>query len=264
MCLAAVAWQRHPQYPLIIIANRDEFHHRPTANGHWWPDYAPAIFAGKDQQAGGTWLGINKTGRFALLTNFRDPPNIRPDAQSRGDLPIAFLTADTSVAEFRAQWQPRKTEFNGFNLLMFDGHTLGYMSSEPVDQTALMPGVYGLSNAVLNSPWPKTLRLQQGLQGMLSPQPEDTASEWCINDWFTNGFATLADRTSAPAAHLPNTGLEQPFEQLLSSPFIVSPNYGTRASYVMLYDHQQQWHIAERTFTPAGDIATEQSITSQP
>lgn len=268
MCLATIAWQQHPDFPLVIWANRDEFHDRPTKITHWWQpneeqgNLSGHILAGQDMQAGGTWLGISKTGRFALLTNVRDPHNIRKDARSRGELPTRFLTSSLSTQDFQQQLATDKSAYNGFNLLMFDGNSLGYASSEHVDQASLLPETYGLSNAVLNSPWPKTLWLQQQLRDQVSTS-ENTSPpsiDDSVGQLTQRGFAALVHNQQAEPHQLPQTGVPAKWEQLLSSPFIISPAYGTRSSYVILLDSRGQWHYSERSFNAAGECLDEQNF----
>lgn len=258
MCLAAIAWHCHPHYPLVLLANRDEFHNRPTQAMHSWPltGNGHNILAGKDLQAGGTWLGLsnsmhNRSIRLALLTNYRDPQNIKSDTRSRGELPVKFLTTRDSTMAFDAALERHKAEYNGFNLLMFDGQQLGCMSSEADTHTDLQPGIYGLSNALLDSPWPKTLRLKTAMQQSLSELTGDNPEM---------GFNLLRDTTRPADADLPQTGLPNDWERLLSAPFIVSPVYGTRSSYVIMLDQQGVWQVHERTYDSEGSTAETQSF----
>lgn len=258
MCITAFAWQQHPEYPLVLIANRDEFHNRPTAAAHWWAEdnSKRRILAGKDLQAGGTWLGLavgpESTRRLTLLTNYRDPYNVDPNAQSRGELPLQFLQSDSTPAEFHELIQASEHRYNGFNLLMFDGQTLGYTSSEGGFVGELPPGFYALSNALLDTPWPKTTRLKAALAATLSDANLFEAE---------TGFTLLRDTTRPHDSDLPQTGIPLDFERLLSAPFIISPAYGTRASYVITLNRNRVWAFHERSFNPAGDPLTDNPHT---
>ncbi len=220
MCLIAVAWQAHPDYPLIVLANRDEFHARPAAPARFWAE-APQLLAGRDLSAGGTWLGVTRQGRFAALTNVREP-GMRPGGRSRGLIVSAYLQGDARAEAYAADVTVEGGEYSGFNLLASDGDSLWWTSNRGAGPQRLDPGVYLLSNHLLDTPWPKVELLRAGLLAQLS-QPEPEAL-----------LALLQDERKAADIDLPDTGIGLAMERLLSAPFIRSPQYGTRASTVVL------------------------------
>ena len=223
MCLIGIALRAHPKYELVLAANRDEFHDRPTAPAAAWAEH-PRIFGGRDLKQKGSWLAVSAAGRLAAITNVRRmvPPD--PSAPSRGRLVAEFLQGEASAAEFARALAAEAENYAGFNLLLYDGAELRYVTNaagfrdEPVT-----PGVHALSNASLNTPWPKALRLRQALES------------WAADRWESSAplLKALADRTPAAEAELPNTGIGKPLEKLLSAPFIVNPSYGTRCSTVV-------------------------------
>jgi uncharacterized protein with NRDE domain len=221
VCLILTAWQVHPDYPIVIAANRDEFHQRPTAAASWWPD-RPHILAGRDLQARGTWLGITADGQIAALTNFRDPNQLKPAAPSRGRLVVEMLEARVNVADRLAQLSRVSPRYAPFNLLCTDGRQLGVYESVPAVGRVLDPGIYGLSNHLLDTPWPKVERAKSSLSTALRSLPDETALLELLRD----------DRV--PGDHeLPRTGVSLEWERLLSSAFIVGAAYGTRSSTVI-------------------------------
>jgi len=173
MCLILLAWRAHPDYPLVVAANRDEFFTRPAAEAGWWPD-RPDVFAGRDLEAGGSWLGLSRSGRFAGLTNFRDPARQRPDAPSRGALVADFLAGAESTDAALARLTLEGPLYNGFNLLLSDGDSLGIYESESGSARRLEPGLYALSNHLLDTPWPKVLAGKSRLARALRALPDDT------------------------------------------------------------------------------------------
>ena len=243
MCLILFAWQCHPQYKLVVAANRDEFYARPSAAAHFWDD-TPQILAGRDLEQGGTWLGVTRNRRFAAITNVRDP-SAKQGALSRGYLVRDFLASNQTPAHFIAQLQNHFADYSPFNLLLSDGNTLHYCNSGG-EMLSLQPGVYGLSNAALDTPWPKVEQGKQALTETLSdPQHESL-------------FCLLADRTTAPDAQLPATGIPQWLEQKLSASFIHFDSYGTRCSTVILQTYDGQLDFLERQFNEQGEpIATQ-------
>lgn len=208
MCTLVVGYRVHPRYELLVLANRDEFYDRPTARIHAWAD-APTVFGGRDLQAGGTWLGLSRTGRFATVTNYRDPHNIRADAPSRGALTADFLTGTATTPAFLAALAPHAAAYNGFNLLVYDGTHLGYLGNyDPDGPRHLPPGVYGLSNALLDSPWPKLRALTAAAEPLWAAEhlPDDTA------------MIDLLDRPETyPDDQLPHTGVPLERERQLSA-----------------------------------------------
>ncbi|MFK4233207.1 NRDE family protein [Pseudomonas guariconensis] len=238
MCLIVFAWRPGHALPLIVAANRDEFYARPTQALAAWED-APGVHAGRDLEAGGTWLGIGPQGRFAALTNIRDPQQpLGP--RSRGELVTAYLRGDLGVEAYLDHVASRSSQYSGFNLLVGDAGQLGYLNARQISPRLLESGVYGLSNAGLDTPWPKLIKARSGLEALLEdPQPEHL-------------LALLADAAPAHESDLPETGVGLATEKLLSSVFIASQNYGTRASTVLLVDDQGRRRIIERSFGPFG------------
>jgi len=227
MCLIAWNWQPGEPNPLLLVANRDEFYARPTAALHWWEE-AP-ILAGRDLQAGGTWLGVSRSGRLAALTNHRDPAMTRSDAPSRGDLVSQFLRGEMSAGDYLTQLQPQAALYNPFNLLVFDGTTLMGLQSRDERILTMAPGVGAVSNADFHTPWPKLSALRLGLQNSLAQGPASDAQL----------LAMLHDRTPAADAALPATGIALDLERALSAAFVAMPGYGTRASSVVRYASNQ-------------------------
>lgn len=225
MCLIVFAWQVIPGMPLIAAANRDEFYDRPATPAAWWDDH-PQVYAGRDLQGGGTWLGITRDGRFAALTNIRTPSEKRPDAPSRGALVANYLTGQTTAQQYVDKIEADAGNFNGFNLLVGDSNQLIWFSngksSDARNGKPLEPGIYGLSNHLLDSPWPKVVRTKAQFASLLCQgAPEDAF------------FEMLCDTTRASDCRLPKTGVSVEWERLLSSVCIDSPDYGTRASTVV-------------------------------
>jgi len=235
MCLVLVAWRSHPDYPLVVAANRDEFHARPTAPAAFWPD--SGILAGTDLQAGGTWMGVTRGGRFAALTNFRDPATQREGMASRGKLCADFLSADAQPLPWLQEVAAEVRHYNGFNLLVSDGDTLACLSSMTGRIDLLGPGVYGLSNHLLDSPWPKVAAAKSALSQALKSLPDDRAL-----------FDLLRDDAIHPDDALPRTGVTLEWERLLSSAFVKAQGYGTRSSTVLLVDHTGRQIFDEQTW----------------
>ncbi|CAM5401878.1 NRDE family protein [Rhodanobacter lindaniclasticus] len=241
MCLIAFAWQVHPRWRLLLAGNRDEFHARPSAALARWDD-APLI-AGRDLQAGGSWLGVSDAGRCAVVTNVRDPRDPQQGA-SRGLLIRDYLTGAEDATAHAARLLRVAADYRPFNLLTFDAQAAFHLGNRPAPQAqAVMPGVHGLSNADFNTPWPKTRALMQRLQRWID---DDGAAD------FTALFDALADETTAPDEQLPDTGVGIELERRLSSAFIRGADYGTRASTVVAIDHDGVGVIAERRFGPQG------------
>lgn len=237
MCLIVFAWRPGHARPLIVAANRDEFYARPTLPLAPWQEY-PQVMAGRDLEAGGTWLGVGANGRFAALTNIRQPGQ-PPALRSRGELVAGFLCGEQSIDAYLAEVAQRVTAYAGFNLLLGDGQRLVYRSST-VPAQALSPGVYGLSNGGLDTPWPKLLKARAGLAEQIESYSVESL------------MALLADAEPAAESQLPNTGVSLATEQLLSSVFIASPHYGTRASTVVVMDAEGRTQLTERSFGPYG------------
>lgn len=237
MCLILFAHKVHPDYPLVLAGNRDEFYDRPTAPAAFWAD-APEILAGRDLVGGGTWLGITRAGRLATVANYRHPAEKHVQGLSRGFLTVDFLCGASTPLDYLETVARLGESCKGFNLLVADGDEFAYYSNRDGVIRRLTPGIYGLSNALLDTPWPKVAQGKVALEGLLiagPPEPEAL-------------LAILAD-TSRPADHLlPDTGVGLERERLLSSRFIASADYGTRASTVLLIDRTGQVTFVERSF----------------
>jgi uncharacterized protein with NRDE domain len=261
MCLLMIAWQAHPQYRLIVAANRDEYHERPAAPLTKWPPPSELI-AGRDLRAGGTWLGIDRERRFGVVTNFRELQHPEPAAASRGGLIPSYLDAPrgsgpTDAGAFLAALEPHAGHYSGFNLLLTDRESLWYGSNRSTPfARRLEPGVYGLSNELLDTPWPKLQRVRRGFESWLrGEQPHGAAAL----------FALLADRTPAQDAVPGQTGgLPPEWARVLSAPFVQHPRYGTRCSSVVLLEPDGRLYIAERRFDPAGEPTGESEFMLPP
>lgn len=248
MCILFVAVNQHKDYPLIIAANRDEFFSRGTAESHLW-DGEQGIIAGKDLQAGGTWMGINKQGYLASLTNVRDPKRICPNAITRGELVVNYLQQPSPY--YRRILSSQKNNYNGFNLLFGKWNQLAVYNNHLDEIQQLTTGYYGLSNASLNSPWPK---INKGV-GKLE--------EYCQDGHDINPdklFTLLLDKTLAADEELPQTGIPIDWERRLSSIFILGDEYGTRSSTVLKVDKQQNVAWYEKTYDNTATCTSSQSF----
>jgi uncharacterized protein with NRDE domain len=247
MCLLVLAWQAHARYRLIVAANRDEYHERPAAALGKWPE-PPGILAGRDLRAAGTWLALDAARRFGVVTNFRELQAPKPGAPSRGGLIPGYLAGGAGAREFLRQLEAAAGRYSGFNLLLADHDSLCYGSNRARPfARELPPGVYGLSNELLDTPWPKLTRVKERFRQWLGQRTADAAGL----------FALLADRTQAlPSdAPLPPGGLPPEWERILSAPFVVHPDYGTRCSTVVLLEPGGELYLAERRFD-AGGVAS--------
>jgi uncharacterized protein with NRDE domain len=232
MCLIVFAWRVIPGVPLIAAANRDEFYERASAPAGTWPEH-PQIFAGRDLLAGGSWMGITQAGsdanaspRFAAITNIRAPAEHKADAPSRGHLVADYLAGSMSAQEYIEAIRPGCDAYNGFNLVLGDRDTLLWFSNKGQHDARngqpLEPGIYGLSNALLDAPWPKVLKTKAQFASLLCQGAPDEAY-----------FEMLADTTPAPDQRLPETGVPLDLERVLSAVRIETPSYGTRTSTVV-------------------------------
>lgn len=240
MCLVLVAWRGHAKYPCVVAANRDELHSRPAAPAHWWRS-RPPILAGRDLSAGGTWLGLTHAGRFAALTNYRDPEQRRPGAPSRGTLVTSILMSTDTIEESLTKLSRVSADYNGFNLLFCDGERLAVYESVRGSGRELGPGVYGLSNHLLDTPWPKVQTAKSRLTIALAGLATSNAL-----------LALLRDDARAPDDLLPRTGVSLPWERLLSSAFVRAPEYGTRCSTVVRIDESRRACFDEWTWDATG------------
>ncbi|KQB55096.1 hypothetical protein AQS70_19610 [Pseudomonas endophytica] len=238
MCLIVFAWRPGHAQPLVVAANRDEFYARPSKPLAQWPE-APQVVAGRDVQAGGTWLGVGADGRFAALTNIREPHQA-PARHSRGELVAGFLSSNTSIGDYFADVGRRISDYAGFNLLLGDREQLWHFNAKELAPQPLSAGIYGLSNAGLDTPWPKLLKAKAALSEVLhDPQPQAL-------------LALLKDPHTAPLSELPDTGVGQATESLLSSVFIASRTYGTRASTALIVNANGSRVMVEHSFGPLG------------
>ncbi len=252
MCLVVVALNTHPRYSLAIAANRDEFHAREARPAQWGeePPFS-GVLAGRDLEGGGTWLGIRRNGRWALLTNVREGTTQKnPAAPSRGELVPAILNDPAAPATALAGAMRNAAAYNGFNLLAGDARSAVWASNRGNDMRTLSAGVHGVSNALLDTPWPKLERARAAVGAWAAQDSDD----------FAPVFAALADRRTAPDASLPSTGVSLEWERLLSSPFIVSEDYGTRCSTVLVVGHDGGVRFIERAFDHQGNVTGEVDI----
>jgi uncharacterized protein with NRDE domain len=244
MCLIVFAWQVVPGIPLVVAANRDEFYARPTAAAAWWEDY-PQVYAGRDLQGGGTWLGITREGRFAALTNIRNPAERRTDLPSRGMLVAGYLEGEAEPEDYVAQAAKTGGDYNGYNLIVGTRDKLIWYNNRDGEDgrngRLLSPGVYGLSNASLDSPWPKVVRTKAQFSSLL-----------CQGAPYDAYFEMLKDTTRTSDCRLPKTGVDIEWERILSAVCIESPAYGTRSSTVVQVYRDHPPTLIEHQLAPAG------------
>ncbi|MBW2514403.1 MAG: NRDE family protein [Deltaproteobacteria bacterium] len=238
MCLIVFAYRSVPGYRLILAANRDEFYNRPTRPLACWDD-ASGILAGRDIKAGGTWLGITRAGRIAAITNYREVTSNREDAPSRGDLVRDFLIGNSTPQDYLKTVRDKGQAYNGFNLIVGDTNDLLYFSNKNENIRYIRPGVHGLSNHLLDTPWPKVI---QGTSRFYSWMNEK--KDFSTEDIFT----LLADPSTPSDEELPNTGVGLEWERILSPIFITSDIYGTRCSSIILWTYAGQITFLERTY----------------
>lgn len=238
MCLILFAYRAHADYPLVLIANRDEYYARPTRDAHWWDD--AAVFAGRDLDAGGTWLGVDRGGRLAAVTNVREPGGMRAGKRSRGDLTREYLAGATPARDYLQRVDAHASEFAGFNLLVGEVDSLWFYSNRAHEIRAIEAGIFGISNGAFDEPWPKLDSGKRELADRLAG-PVDEARLMDI----------LTDQGLAEDHELPSTGVTLDVERMLSSRFIRSPEYGTRACTVLLFDNQGRIFFTEQNFPDA-------------
>ncbi|MHA6491984.1 NRDE family protein [Pseudomonas borbori] len=246
MCLIVFAWRPSHSLPLVLAANRDEFYARPSLPLAEWPE-APGVYAGRDLEAGGTWLGIGPDGRFAALTNIRNPRQ-PPRGRSRGELPLQFLRGPLGPQAFLQDAAKRAGDYSEFNLLIGDHHQLWFLNSDARVPLQLQEGVYGLSNAELDTPWPKVEKAKAMLhECLISPNTSALLD-------------LLHDGQQAKDAALPDTGVGLNTERLLSSIFIATRSYGTRASSVLISHSDGRRQLTERSYGPDGVVLGEECV----
>lgn len=247
MCLIFIALKNHSRYKLVVAANRDEFYKRRTAPASFWNDH-PEIVGGRDLEASGTWLGMTKSGRICMVTNFRDLKNIKPNAPSRGKLVTDFLLHKMSGEAYLQKLEPHARQYNGFSLIAGTVDSLHYLSNYKDGLILLNSGLFGLSNHLLETPWPKVEKGKKEIQQLLKSQvvhAEDL-------------FKVLADESISADDILPDTGVGIDLERTLSPAFIKSPGYGTRSSTVILVDYENHVSFHERVFDPVTSKISDQ------
>jgi uncharacterized protein with NRDE domain len=251
VCLISFAWDAHPDYRFVLAANRDESHQRPSQDMHWWPG-GQDILAGRDLQAGGTWLAMSRSGRFATVTNYREGQRKRAGLESRGELVTAFVAGDELPADFVAGIDGER--YAGFNLLAADESGLWYVSNRGDGPLQLGAGVYGLSNASLDTPWAKLVRTREKLAEMLESGSIDE----------TRLMRLLADRTMAAAADVDQGDLPFELARAITAPFIVSEDYGTRCTTILTWNRGGDVSITERRFDAGGRQSGESRFSFRP
>lgn len=242
MCLILLAWRAHPQYPLVFAGNRDEAYDRPSAAPGFWRD-APDVYGGRDLEKGGTWLGIARSGRIAAVTNYRERPAVRNASRSRGELTAGFLRGTDDPHRYLEQVVRSGGSYGAFSLIVGDRERLWCCSNRGGGVEQLAPGLHGLSNHLINTPWPKITGGKARLGKLLGAGEAELAAGL---------FDILLDRTPAPDAGLPETGVGLQRERELSPSFIAGDHYGTRASTVVLINRDGDALFIERAFGPRG------------
>tara|TARA_R110000737_G_scaffold254083_1_gene263426 strand:+ start:629 stop:1489 length:861 start_codon:yes stop_codon:yes gene_type:complete len=246
MCILFIALEQHPDYPVIICANRDEFHQRPTQNMHWWSQQN--ILAGKDLQAGGSWLGLNSEGCFSALTNFRRPESFAQSKRSRGDLVVRALQDDAiKTQQYLSQ---ASHQYNDFNLVFGPLTNLQAFDSVNKKVLKLEPGFHSVCNGALDDIWPKMALGIKTLEELITSKEID----------MTELFAVMTNRELAQTQYLPVTGISAELESLLSSIFIVSPDYGTRSTALILQSKQGGIKVYERNYSQEGDVLNQNNF----
>lgn len=246
MCILFLAINQHEKYPLVILANRDEFQERSTTSARFWKEY-PELLAGRDEKEGGTWLGITKKGKISALTNYRDIPLHKEGRESRGLLVKDFLTSEISTLTYLDLLISKRESYNPYNILIGNQKELYVYNNVSNESQKLTDGFHGLSNAYLNSPWPK---ISRGIEHL---------KEYILSSELKKEelFSIMKDETKAPDELLPNTGVGLEKERFLSSIFIQNPVYGTRSTAILLFDRQNTVSFYERSYSPTGDITNE-------
>lgn len=239
MCLILFAYRVDTHHPLLIAANRDEYHQRPAEAARFWPQ-APRLLAGRDLRGGGTWLGVTRSGRFAAVTNFREP-GATSGERSRGELCTKFLLGSRRAGHFASELAAAASRYGGYNLLLWDGEQLCYASHQNRHYRVLEPGIYGVSNGTLDETWPKVVSGKEALKQALGSE-----------NVLAKCLAVLDSRDLPKDRHLPDTGVGLEFERLLAPRFILSPDYGTRVSTVLSVPTAGELRFIERSFDPSG------------
>ena len=248
MCILNISYKTHSSYKMIIAANRDEFYSRPTAKASFWEDH-PGLLAGKDLQAGGTWLGITKTGKFSAITNYRSSDEYRKDAPSRGKLVIDFLAGRDNPKDYAGKLIKNGHLYNGFNLLFSNQCELYYFSNKTQESAILSPGIYGLSNHLLNAPWPKVEKSKLLFtEALMNKNVSDS-----------DLFEILLDTSKPSDEKLPDTGVGLELERTLSPVFVKSSFYGTVSSTVIFISNKDEVRFIEKSI----NISSKEWTTSE-
>jgi uncharacterized protein with NRDE domain len=242
MCLILWTYANHPRYRLILAANRDEFYRRPTTAAAYWPD-APGVVGGRDLKAGGSWLAVSRSGRLAALTNYRDPSAVAPEALSRGNLVKDFVCGTASPAAYLEAVYGRRAAYNDFNLIVADGEQMWYLGSRGLPPQPVAPGIHGLSNHLIDTPWPK---VSEGKAALAAVAAGDAVAPDAL-------LALLTHRRQPEDDRLPDTGVGLARERVLAPRFIVSPSYGTRSATMLLVSRRGRATFCEWTFVPGVD-----------
>ncbi len=256
MCILFIALKQHPKFPVIICANRDEFHQRPTQNLHRWSE--SEILAGKDLQAGGTWLGLTQSEHFSALTNFRQPDLIDNTKTSRGDLVLKALSPENIAGnhqEIRNHLTENSQNYNGFNLIYGSLDKLYGFDSVNKEEHLMEDGVFSICNGAISDSWPKMKRGQQKLKDLVTDKKHENELDVELL------LALMNDTTKASTETLPRTGLPLEREALLSSIFITSPDYGTRSTIIITKDINNVVDITERTYAPSGEAVSNKNMS---
>lgn len=253
MCLIVAAWRMHPELPLILAGNRDEFHARPAEPADWWPEQ-PGLLAGRDLEAGGTWLGVTRSGRFGVVTNYREG-SPRGGEVSRGLLLTDWLSGDEPADGFASRLEREEQRYAGFNLLFGDAATLRYHTNREAVSRELEPGIHGVSNALLDTPWPKLVVTRDRLTARLEAErtePDD------ILEILADTRPAGEDGEADPAL---DAAMDPAVRRVLSAPFILTPTYGTRCSTVLLFRADGSAEFVERRFDPDGEATGETRVS---
>jgi uncharacterized protein with NRDE domain len=241
MCLITFTYKGHPKYNLILAGNRDEFYGRPARKAQFWTEEGhPNILAGKDLKGGGTWLGLHKDGRWGALTNYRDPKIQKEDPPSRGELILDYLNSGKSAMDYLQQITQKADEYNGFNLLLWDAKGFYHYSNQNKRVSNISDGIHGISNALLDTPWPKLTSANRQLKDITDQSKIDKEKL----------FELLKDETKASEDKLPVTGIPRDLEKAVSSIFIKTENYGSRCSTILLIDREGNIDFTERSYEP--------------
>lgn len=248
MCLIVFAWKSHPDYKLILAANRDEFHGRPSQEAHWWPDL-PDVLAGRDLQAGGTWLATARSGRFAAVTNYREQQRVQTGLRSRGEIVTNFVSTDVDAMTFISTFAD--DIYAGVSILAADQENICYTSNRGDEPVSLEPGIYGLSNASLDTPWSKLTRSKDALTALIDAEK--------VNN--TTLLRLLGDRTPAASSEVESGELPFKLARTLTAPFIVADTYGTRCSTVLVMSNDGRVDFCERRFAADGTASGDSNFS---